>query len=64
MLIEKHRNMSDKTPEKTNKSKPRKYKDILAQLTKPSDPEDKISKEKENLAKGLGGGKFTKLVKI
>ena len=55
--------MSDTPPEKT-KSKPRKYKDLLAQLTKPSDPEDKISKEKENLAKSLGGGKFTKLVKI
>jgi len=46
------------------KTKPKKYKDLLAQLTKSSDPEKKVQTEKENLAKGLGGGQFTKLVKI
>ena len=56
--------MSDITDKQPIKTKPKKYKDLLAQLTKSSDPEKKVQTEKENLAKGLGGGQFTKLVKI
>ena len=57
--------MSDKiVKDNTIKNKPKKYKNLIAQLTKPSNPEDKQKTEKENLAKSLGGGEFTKLVKI
>ena len=55
--------MSDKVEKKPIKTKPKKYKDLIAQLTKPSSPEEKPPTEMENLARGLGGGQFTKLVK-
>ena len=56
--------MSDKIVKDNTIKKPKKYKNLIAQLTKPSNPEDKQKTEKENLAKSLGGGEFTKLVKI
>ena len=57
---------AEKTPvekKKTLKKKKKKFSSILSTMMKASKPKD-ITKEKESLRKGLGGGVFSKVEKI